>query len=66
MLSSNGNSDPQNVIVNVNEDSQKAGQVNTYQQDEQTIIDVFVNNIRKGGQVAKAVQSTYNLKRLGV
>ena len=66
LLSSNGNSDPQNVIVNVNEDSQKAGQVNTYQQDEQTIIDVFVNNIRKGGQVAKAVQSTYNLKRLGV
>ena len=55
-----------NVTINLNEDSSKAGTTETTHTSEGDIISVFVSNIRKGGQVAKTLQSTFNLKRYGV
>ena len=54
-----------NVTVNLIEDNNKAGQVNQSQNDRQTIIDVFVSNIRQGGEMADSIESTYGLQRRG-
>lgn len=55
-----------NVTVNLIEDSSRAGQVNqSKDEDENTIIDVIVSNIRNGGSVASAMASTYGLERMG-
>ena len=53
------------VIVNLYEDSSRAGTVETSESDDQRIINVFVSDIRRGGDMANAIQNTYNLKRLG-
>lgn len=53
------------VIVNLYEDSSRAGTVETSESDDQRIINVFVSDIRRGGDIANAIQNTYNLKRLG-
>ena len=34
--------------------------------DEETIIDIFVSNIRRGGSISGTLESTYNLRRYGV
>lgn len=62
-LLSNANS---NVVININESNEKAGTVEQSQDNEQTIIDIFVSNIRGGGQISNALQNTYGLKRYGV
>ena len=64
-LTSSNNSGS-NVVVNLNEDASKAGQVEKSETDSKTIIDVFVSNIKSGGAISNAVESTYKLKRSGV
>lgn len=54
------------VTVNLFEDAEKAGTVEQTENDETNIINIFVSNIRKGGDMASAIENTYNLKRLGV
>lgn len=61
-MKNNGN----NVTVNLIEDSSRAGQVQQRtDNDQQTIIDVIVANIRNGGEVANAMSGTYGLARQG-
>ena len=52
------------VSVHLYEDASKAGQVQ--QSDNGDVINIFVSNIRKGGQAAQVLQSSYGLKRVGV
>lgn len=52
------------VSVNLYEDASKAGQVQ--QNDNGDVINIFVSNIRRGGQAAQVLQSSYGLKRVGV
>jgi hypothetical protein len=52
------------VSVNLYEDASKAGQVQ--QGDNGDVINIFVSNIRRGGQAAQVLQSSYGLKRVGV
>jgi len=62
LMKNNGN----NVTVNLIEDSSRAGQVQQRtDNDQQTIIDVIVANIRNGGEVANAMSGTYGLARQG-
>lgn len=63
MLNNNGYT---NITVNVVEDSSKAGNVETKETYEETIINVFVSNVRKGGEASQALQSTFGLKRVGM
>ena len=53
------------VTVNLYEDSQKAGTVDQSQRDGEEVINIFVSNIRKGGQIAQTLQNTYQLRRFG-
>lgn len=55
-----------NITVNLYENSEKSGVVESSETEEGTIIDIFVSNIRRGGDMASAIESTYNLKRIGV
>lgn len=52
------------VSVNLYEDASKAGQVQ--QNDSGDVINIFVSNIRRGGDAAQVLQSSYGLKRVGV
>lgn len=52
------------VSVNLYEDASKAGQVQ--QSDNGDVINIFVSNIRRGGEAAQVLQSSYGLKRVGV
>ena len=54
------------IIVNLYEDNEKAGSVEEAGTDEETIINIFVSNIRRGGEAASALEGTYNLQRFGV
>lgn len=55
-----------NVQVNLYEDASRAGTVEQRQEsDGENIIDIFVSNIRRGGQVAQTLESTYALHRYG-
>lgn len=54
------------VQVNLIEDSSRAGAVDTHEDDEQTVIDICVANIRRGGALADAMANTYNLARVGM
>ena len=60
------NRNQSNVIVNLIEDNEKAGTVTENATDEETIIDIFVSNIRRGGSISGTLESTYNLRRYGV
>lgn len=54
------------VVVNLNEDASRAGQVNqSAGTDEQTIIDIFVSNIMSDGRAADALQSKYGIQTQG-
>ena len=53
------------VTVNLYENSEKAGTVETSGDDEQRIVDIFVADIRHGGSMSNALQSTFNLSRMG-
>ena len=61
LLSRNGD-----ITVNLIEDAGRAGQVNQSRSDEQTIIEVCVANIRRGGDIADAISNTYGVARQGV
>lgn len=52
------------VSVNLYEDASKAGQVQ--QNNSGDVINIFVSNIRRGGDAAQVLQSSYGLKRVGV
>lgn len=53
------------VIVNLYEDRNKAGTVENSESDGDRIVNIFVSNIRKGGQAAQALENTYQLRRYG-
>lgn len=62
---SKGQSMGANVTVNMVEDASKAGQVQQRQTDEGTLITAFVSNIRNDGAMARALEQTYGVKRVG-
>ena len=53
------------VTVNLYEDASRAGQSETETRDGDRIINIFVSNIRRGGQMAKTLESTYQIRRYG-
>lgn len=54
------------VTVNLYENAEKAGRVEQSEGSAgEKIIDIFVSNIRKGGQIARTLESTYQVKRYG-
>lgn len=54
-----------NVVINLYESQDKAGTVETSEDDESRIINIFVSDIRRGGDMSAAIQKTFNLKRVG-
>lgn len=55
-----------NVQVNLYEDASKAGTVEDREgPDGEQIINIFVSNIRRGGQMAQTLENTYQLHRYG-
>lgn len=54
------------ITVNLIENNERAGIVEESGTDEENIINIFVSNIRRGGDMASAIENTYNLKRIGV
>ncbi len=54
-----------NIVVNLIESADNQGTVESREDKEQTIINVFVADIRKGGQMASTLQNTFNLNRVG-
>lgn len=58
---------PANVTVQVIEDASKAGRTEESTGDNsERVIQIFVANIRQGGEAAEALQSTFGLARQGV
>lgn len=53
------------VIINLYESQEKAGTVDSSQEDEARIINIFVSDIRRCGDMSDAIQNTFNLKRIG-
>lgn len=54
------------VQVNLYEDASKAGSVEDREgPDGEQIINIFVSNIRRGGQMAQTLENTYQLHRYG-
>lgn len=53
------------VTVNLYEDASRAGQSDTEERDGDRIINIFVSNIRRGGQMAKTLENTYQIRRYG-
>ena len=53
------------VIVNLYESQEKAGSVESSQDEESRIINIFVSDIRRGGEMSDVIQNTFNLKRIG-
>ena len=55
------------VTVNLYEDASRAGQseTETETRDGDRIINIFVSNIRRGGQMAKTLENTYQIRRYG-
>ena len=53
------------VVVNLFESTEKAGTVETHDDDETRIVDIFVSDIRHGGSMSMAIQNTFNLNRMG-
>lgn len=53
------------VIVNLYESNDKAGSVESEDDNDTRIINIFVSDIRRGGEMSDAIQNTFNLKRIG-
>ena len=53
------------VIVNLYESNDKAGSVESEDDHDTRIINIFVSDIRRGGEMSDAIQNTFNLKRIG-
>ncbi|MEB2514785.1 phage tail length tape measure family protein [Pseudomonas sp. YuFO20] len=57
---------PGGVIVNLHEDANRAGQVQTsIAPDGRQQVDTYVSDIRGQGKMAKTLEQTYGLKRVG-
>lgn len=54
-----------NVKVNLYQDQSRAGQVDTFEDDEGVQTNIFVADIMGGGERAQALESTYGLQRQG-
>ena len=55
------------VIVNLNEDKSRAGQVNQSTDDqERTVIDIFVSDIMGDGRSASVIQNKWGLSPQGI
>lgn len=52
-------------IVNLYEDSAKAGQVNSRQEDGKNVIDIFVADIMSDGKSSKAISRAFGVQRSG-
>jgi hypothetical protein len=62
----NGSSMSSKTEVNLHEDASRAGHVQTSTgPDGRQITDMWVSNIRAQGQMAKTLEQTYGLKRVG-
>ena len=55
-----------NVTVNVIEDASRAGSQSRSQLNGEDVINIFVSNIRQGGEASTALEYTYGLQRQGV
>ena len=64
-VSGNGSGSSSPVVVNIYESTEKAGTVETRDDDETRIVDIFVSDIRHGGSMSMAIQNTFNLNRMG-
>ena len=63
---SKNSTQPSKPTVNIYEDASRAGQVQTSTgPDGKQITDLWVSNIRGQGQMAKTLEQTYGLKRVG-
>lgn len=54
------------VTVNVIEDGSRAGSQSRNQLNGEDVINIFVSNIRHGGEASTALENTYSLQRQGV
>lgn len=54
------------VTVNVIEDASRAGSQSRNQLNGEDVINIFVSNIRHGGEASTALENTYSLQRQGV
>ena len=54
------------VTVNVIEDANRAGSQSRSQLNGEDVINIFVSNIRQGGDASSALENTYGLQRQGV
>lgn len=52
-------------VVNIIEDPDRAGQVESRYEDERYILSIFVNSVRSGTEAAQVMESTYGLARMG-
>ncbi|WP_312601061.1 phage tail length tape measure family protein [Pseudomonas luteola] len=65
-ISSSGNTSQGGVVVNLNEDASKAGQVKQIVNPSGGMtLEVAVANIRKGGPLARVIEETYGTRRVG-
>lgn len=56
---------PQPPIVNIIENPERAGQVDSRYENEQYILSVFVNSVRSGTQAHEAIVGAYDVRRVG-
>ncbi|WP_277054605.1 hypothetical protein [Pseudoalteromonas marina] len=54
------------VTVNVIEDANRAGSQSRNQLNGEDVINIFVSDIRRGGETSSALENTYSLQRQGV
>ncbi|MBB1329455.1 hypothetical protein H5087_08860 [Pseudoalteromonas sp. SR43-7] len=54
------------VTVNLIEDANRAGSQSRSQLNGEDVINIFVSNIRQGGDASSALENTYGLQRQGV
>lgn len=54
------------VTVNLIEDASRAGSQSRSQLNGEDVINIFVSNIRQGGDASSALENTYGLQRQGV
>jgi hypothetical protein len=52
-------------IVNIYENPERAGEVESQFRDERYILSVFVNSVRSGTEAAGVIEGTYNVTRFG-
>lgn len=63
---SDGSHGQPQVIVNLIENRERAGQIEQYSFDQNQVIDAFVADIGTGGRASQALEVNYGLKRRGL